>query len=218
MQTLGRVISALSTRAQNDNKRDSLDKKKDHVPFRDSVLTYLLKESLGGNARTFFIACISPADVNYEESLSTLRYASRCLSIVNKAIVNEDPNAELIRGLRTEIDMLKAKLGENFNQTDELSKLRDMVAQNAKSMSELEQQWEAKLEQTKLIQQIQMQAIQSRGILSSLTLLPPLSSTALHTGCAIMQPRYDAWCQCCYAICAYVCSPVWCRHINVFGP
>ena len=83
------------------------------VPFRDSVLTWLLKESLGGNSRTLMLATVSPSDVNCDETLSTLRYASRAKSIVNKARVNEDPNAELIRSLKAEVDALRARLAQS---------------------------------------------------------------------------------------------------------
>jgi hypothetical protein len=96
LTTLGKVIAALA-QASSDTKR----KKKDvFVPYRDSVLTWLLKESLGGNSKTAMIAAISPAD--YEETLSTLRYADAAKKIVTRAVVNEDPNAKLIRELKVE--------------------------------------------------------------------------------------------------------------------
>ena len=69
------------------------------------VLTWLLKDSLGGNSKTAMIAAISPAD--YEETLSTLRYADQAKKIKNKAVVNEDPNAKLVRELKEELDMLR---------------------------------------------------------------------------------------------------------------
>ena len=77
------------------------------IPYRDSVLTWLLKDSLGGNSKTIMIATISPADVNHNETLSTLRYANRAKNIINKPTVNEDANVKLIRELREEIDRLK---------------------------------------------------------------------------------------------------------------
>ena len=70
------------------------------IPFRDSVLTWLLKENLGGNSKTAMIAALSPAHINYDETLSTLRYADRAKQIVCKAVVNEDPNAKVGRGGR----------------------------------------------------------------------------------------------------------------------
>jgi kinesin family protein 1 len=70
----------------------------------------LLQNSLGGNAKTIMIAALSPADINYEETLSTLRYADRAKQIKNKAVVNEDPNEKMIRGLRDEIEALRRAL------------------------------------------------------------------------------------------------------------
>ncbi|ELU15077.1 hypothetical protein CAPTEDRAFT_197257 [Capitella teleta] len=84
--------------------------RKAFIPYRDSTLTWLLKDSLGGNAKTIMIATLSPAGVNYSETLSTLRYANRAKSIVNKPTINEDPNVKLIRELREEIQSLKSML------------------------------------------------------------------------------------------------------------
>ncbi|XP_055916350.1 kinesin-like protein unc-104 isoform X2 [Eupeodes corollae] len=109
LTTLGKVISALAEIASKSKK----SKKADFIPYRDSVLTWLLRENLGGNSKTAMIAAISPADINYDETLSTLRYADRAKQIVCKAIVNEDANAKLIRELKEEIqklrDLLKAE-------------------------------------------------------------------------------------------------------------
>ncbi|KAK3104345.1 hypothetical protein LTR53_018422, partial [Teratosphaeriaceae sp. CCFEE 6253] len=80
------------------------------VPYRDSVLTWLLKDSLGGNSLTAMIAAISPADINFEETLSTLRYADSAKRIKNHAVVNEDPNARMIRELKEELAQLRSKL------------------------------------------------------------------------------------------------------------
>ena len=68
-----------------------------HVPYRDSKLTRLLQDSLGGNTKTVMIAAISPADYNYEETLTTLRYASRAKNIKNKPRVNMDPKDALLK-------------------------------------------------------------------------------------------------------------------------
>ncbi|KAM8986009.1 kinesin-like protein KIF1C [Ara ararauna] len=103
LTTLGKVISAL---AEAQNKK----KKPDFIPYRDSVLTWLLKENLGGNSRTAMIAALSPADSSYEETLSTLRYADRTRHIRCHAVVNEDPNARLIRELRREVARLRELL------------------------------------------------------------------------------------------------------------
>ncbi|CAF0753828.1 unnamed protein product [Didymodactylos carnosus] len=108
LTTLGKVIAAL---AEMSSKRKSkFDKKGDFIPYRDSVLTWLLKENLGGNSKTAMIAAISPADINFEETLSTLRYADRAKQILCKAIINEDANAKLIRDLKEEIYKLRELL------------------------------------------------------------------------------------------------------------
>ncbi|XP_039571241.1 kinesin-like protein KIF1C [Passer montanus] len=104
LTTLGKVISALAEAA-------SKKKKPDFIPYRDSVLTWLLKENLGGNSRTAMIAALSPADCSYEETLSTLRYADRTKRIRCHAVINEDPNARLIRELRREVARLRRLLG-----------------------------------------------------------------------------------------------------------
>uniref|UniRef100_A0A6P7G9A0 Kinesin-like protein unc-104 n=1 Tax=Diabrotica virgifera virgifera TaxID=50390 RepID=A0A6P7G9A0_DIAVI len=107
LTTLGKVISALAEISASKNKKS---KKADFIPYRDSVLTWLLRENLGGNSKTAMIAAISPADINYDETLSTLRYADRAKQIVCKAIVNEDANAKLIRELKEEIQKLRELL------------------------------------------------------------------------------------------------------------
>uniref|UniRef100_A0A8C4YSV1 Kinesin family member 1C n=1 Tax=Gopherus evgoodei TaxID=1825980 RepID=A0A8C4YSV1_9SAUR len=104
LTTLGKVISALAE-MQNNKK-----KKSDFIPYRDSVLTWLLKENLGGNSRTAMIAALSPADISYEETLSTLRYADRTKQIRCNAVINEDPNARLIRELKEEVARLRELL------------------------------------------------------------------------------------------------------------
>lgn len=81
-----------------------------YIPYRDSILTWLLKDSLGGNSKTIMIAALSPADCNYSETLSTLRYANRAKNIINKPTINEDANVKLIRELREEIAKLKSML------------------------------------------------------------------------------------------------------------
>ncbi|KAK5092025.1 hypothetical protein LTR70_007892 [Exophiala xenobiotica] len=103
LSTLGRVIAALADLSSG--------KKNLKVPYRDSVLTWLLKDSLGGNSMTAMIAAISPADINFEETLSTLRYADSAKRIKNHAVVNEDPNARMIRELKEELAQLRSKLG-----------------------------------------------------------------------------------------------------------
>lgn len=98
LTALGNVISSL------------VDGKSQHIPYRDSKLTRLLQDSLGGNTKTVMIAAISPADYNYDETISTLRYASRAKSIKNKPKVNEDPKDALLKQYEEEITKLKKML------------------------------------------------------------------------------------------------------------
>uniref|UniRef100_W5MWJ4 Kinesin-like protein n=1 Tax=Lepisosteus oculatus TaxID=7918 RepID=W5MWJ4_LEPOC len=100
LSTLGNVISAL------------VDGKSTHVPYRNSKLTRLLQDSLGGNSKTMMCANIGPADYNYDETISTLRYANRAKNIKNKARINEDPKDALLRQFQKEIEDLKKKLEE----------------------------------------------------------------------------------------------------------
>jgi kinesin family member 1 len=110
LTTLGKVIAALAAASQAEGKKGKKGKADEFVPYRDSVLTWLLKDSLGGNSKTAMIAAISPADVQYEETLSTLRYADQAKKIKNKAVINEDPNAKLVRELKEELEMLRGTL------------------------------------------------------------------------------------------------------------
>jgi kinesin family member 3A len=100
LSTLGNVISAL------------VDGKSTHIPYRNSKLTRLLQDSLGGNSKTVMVANVGPADYNYDETINTLRYATRAKSIKNHAIINEDPKDALLRKYQKEIEDLKKKLGE----------------------------------------------------------------------------------------------------------
>ncbi|KAM9370170.1 kinesin-like protein KIF17 [Phaethornis superciliosus] len=102
LSALGNVISAL------------VDGRCKHIPYRDSKLTRLLQDSLGGNTKTLMVACLSPADNNYDESLSTLRYANRAKNIKNKPCINEDPKDALLREYQEEIKKLKAILAEQM--------------------------------------------------------------------------------------------------------
>ncbi|XP_046324311.1 kinesin-like protein KIF17 isoform X2 [Marmota monax] len=103
LSALGNVISAL------------VDGRCKHIPYRDSKLTRLLQDSLGGNTKTLMVACLSPADNNYDETLSTLRYANRAKSIKNKPRINEDPKDALLREYQEEIKRLKAILAQHMS-------------------------------------------------------------------------------------------------------
>ncbi|NXV71830.1 KIF14 protein, partial [Atlantisia rogersi] len=162
--TLGKVISALSRQSQNG--------KKAFIPYRESVLTWLLKESLGGNSQTAMIATVSPAASSTEETLSTLRYAKQACSIINIAKVNEDVNAKLIRELRAEIEKLKAAQKRALN-TDpekyrrylqEVTSLRIKLHQQERDMAEMQRAWKEKLEQAEKRKLEDIKELQKAGI------------------------------------------------------
>ncbi|CAE7819498.1 kif1, partial [Symbiodinium sp. KB8] len=102
LSSLGHCISALAAMSKPSEAAAK------HVPYHNSVLTKLLKNSLGGNAKTIMLAAISPADVHYEETLATLRYANRAKRIKNQPIINDSPNEKLMQCLKSEIEALRA--------------------------------------------------------------------------------------------------------------
>lgn len=117
---LGNVISALTDPATRGNPTK-------FVPYRDSKLTRILQDSLGGNSNTYMIACVSPAESNYEESLSTLKYAARAMNIKNTPVVNRDPQSAMISQLKQKIFELEA----------ENKKLRALMKQSGIQSEEL---------------------------------------------------------------------------------
>lgn len=191
LTTLGKVIAALAQASSEPSKTKKKAALENFVPYRDSVLTWLLKDSLGGNSKTAMIAAISPAD--YEETLSTLRYADQAKKIKNKAVVNEDPNARLIRELKEELEMLRTRVsggggmgGEGESTWDPnvppekqvvryqtksgevrtvtKAELQEQMEQSEKLMSSLNQSWEEKVAQTRAIQQEREKALEELGI------------------------------------------------------
>lgn len=134
LSALGNVISAL------------VDGKSSHIPYRDSKLTRLLQDSLGGNTKTLMIACVSPADYNYDETLSTLRYAARAKNIQNKPRINEDPKDALLREYESEIKTLKDMLekltkgGMHMQQLQEMDAARRVIRRTStmKSIDDLD--------------------------------------------------------------------------------
>ncbi|KAL8243151.1 hypothetical protein R6Q59_009409 [Mikania micrantha] len=133
---LGNVISALG----DDKKR----KEGGHVPYRDSKLTRLLQDSLGGNSKTVMIACVSPADTNAEETLNTLKYANRARNIQNKAIVNRDPVTAQMQRMKNQIEQLQAELlyvkGDSSTPFEELQILKEKIALLERSNADLQNQ------------------------------------------------------------------------------
>nr|XP_043640176.1 kinesin-like protein KIN-4C [Erigeron canadensis] len=133
---LGNVISALG----DDKKR----KEGGHVPYRDSKLTRLLQDSLGGNSKTVMIACVSPADTNAEETLNTLKYANRARNIQNKAIVNRDPVTAQMQRMKSQIEQLQAELlyvkGDSSTPFEELQILKQKITLLETSNTDLQKQ------------------------------------------------------------------------------
>ncbi|KAM6962334.1 kinesin-like protein KIF21A isoform 2-T2 [Tautogolabrus adspersus] len=128
---LGNVISALGDRS----------KRSTHVPYRDSKLTRLLQDSLGGNSQTMMIACISPSDRDFMETLNTLKYANRARNIKNKVMVNQDRASQQISALRTEIarlqmELMEYKTGKRMVGEDGMEGINDLVHENAMLQTE----------------------------------------------------------------------------------
>ncbi|KAK9411839.1 Kinesin-like KIF13B, partial [Crotalus adamanteus] len=145
LTTLGNVISALAEAA--------MGKKVLHIPYRDSVLTKLLQSALGGNSRTIMIAAISPADICYDETLSTLRYAERTKKIKNQAVINSGTTAKLINDLKMENCNLLSRLSSLGNDrktvVDETKELRSLLAENELRIQAIQATWEYRLEETR---------------------------------------------------------------------
>ncbi|KAI0751639.1 kinesin-domain-containing protein [Daedaleopsis nitida] len=188
LTTLGKVIAALAQASQAEAKKGKKGKADEFVPYRDSVLTWLLKDSLGGNSKTAMIAAISPADVQYEETLSTLRYADQAKKIKNKAVINEDPNAKLVRELKEELEMLRARVSGAGNEavfdpkipasqqkvtyqakdgtikTVTKAELQEQLETSEKLMQSLNETWEEKMQRTQDVQREREKALEELGI------------------------------------------------------
>ncbi|KAM5334067.1 kinesin-like protein KIF21A isoform 16-T16 [Glossophaga mutica] len=128
---LGNVISALGDRS----------KRATHVPYRDSKLTRLLQDSLGGNSQTIMIACVSPSDRDFMETLNTLKYANRARNIKNKVMVNQDRASQQINALRSEItrlqmELMEYKTGKRIIDEEGVESINDMFHENAMLQTE----------------------------------------------------------------------------------
>ncbi|XP_061496308.1 kinesin-like protein KIF21A isoform X6 [Rhineura floridana] len=128
---LGNVISALGDKS----------KKVTHVPYRDSKLTRLLQDSLGGNSQTVMIACVSPSDRDFMETLNTLKYANRARNIKNKVMVNQDRASQQISSLRSEItrlqmELMEYKSGKRIIDEEGVESINDMFHENAMLQTE----------------------------------------------------------------------------------
>jgi hypothetical protein len=162
LTTLGRVISALakqSTRKKVPKGRGRARSSSDvFVPFRDSVLTWLLKDSLGGNSKTVMIAAISPADINHDETLNTLQYANHAKQIVNQVSINADVNDRLLGTLKKEIDELNAKLlmfkgvtGLSPEVIQQITEMKGQISQSENLLGRMSETWEQKMKEAQTI-------------------------------------------------------------------
>jgi len=160
--TLGSVISALAEAGTKVKVSSSKPSGKGFIPYRDSVLTWLLKDSLGGNSKTIMIATISPADVNHNETLSTLRYANRAKNIINKPTVNEDANVKLIRELREEIDRMRAVMAGDPAM---LAAVQEQLAVKEAMETRLTEEWNEKWrEAAKILQEHNALGLKRTGL------------------------------------------------------
>ena len=184
LTTLGRVISALAT--SSANKKGGQTSQNVHVPFRDSVLTWILKDSLGGNSKTVMIATISPAAINYEESLSTLLYASHAKEIVNEVTVNADVNDRLVKDMQNDIRDLRERMSAmlksgllNDDDRRVFDEYQNRLLQSEQLVAQFSEPWEDRLIKTKELYVATIQHNKSRLLTLSSTSLPSLRPPCL---------------------------------------
>uniref|UniRef100_A0A183CAW8 Kinesin-like protein unc-104 n=2 Tax=Globodera pallida TaxID=36090 RepID=A0A183CAW8_GLOPA len=177
LTTLGMVIKKLAEQSTKKSKHSRTAV----IPYRDSVLTWLLRENLGGNSKTAMIAALSPAHVNFDETLSTLRYADSAKQIVCRAKVNEDPNAKLIRELKEEVYKLRNMLQNYGVEVDENGDISsstrgfsgreeetlEQIKTSEKLIAELNESWEDKLKKTEAIKKIREEELRELGLATS---------------------------------------------------
>ena len=151
LSVLGKVISCLADKAMGKAKGEV-------VPYRDAALTRILQTALGGNSKTIMVCALSPSFMNYEETLSTLRYAERAKKIQNKAMINESVQDKIIRELKEENGKLRKMIKEIANQSknggvvdlkalgiENLDELMENMEENEKILEDMETPWEEKL-------------------------------------------------------------------------
>ncbi|KAH8377505.1 hypothetical protein KR093_005755 [Drosophila rubida] len=185
--TLGKVIAALAdTRKAGGSATPST-----FVPYRESVLTWLLRENLGGNSKTVMLATISPASLHADETLATLRYACKARSIVNRVKVNESPHDKIIRDLRAEVDRLKSlrneyerqrRLSANNNppaprkiiietsvDDTEVEALRQQLAERERELNRAQKTWMEKLKEAEDLRKSELRLLKRKGLALELT-------------------------------------------------
>jgi kinesin family protein 1 len=205
LSALGNCINALAERAKasggSKRSKAAAEAAAKHVPYRDSVLTWLLKDSLGGNARTVMVAALSPADINFSETLSTLRYARRAKNIQNVAVVNEDPNEKLVTTLRNEVEELRAQLAasqgaggvrvvKDEQAEQQRRELEEELAASQRLIEEMQMSWAEKERQTKAIAEERQQKLVALGVVVDESMkdrpqLVNLNQDATMSGCLV---------------------------------
>ncbi|XP_051873103.1 kinesin-like protein KIF28 [Pristis pectinata] len=145
LTTLGNVISSLSDKA--------VGKRVQYIPYRNSVLTRLLSSALGGNSKTFMVATISPADICYDETMSTLRFAERAKSIQNRAMINESITEQFFMDLKADNTRLQARIVDLEKagdiHIDEREMLKQRILENERQVKEIQKSWQQKLEEAR---------------------------------------------------------------------
>lgn len=174
--TLGKVISSLAETKRNAST---------YIPYRDSVLTWLLRENLGGNSRTAMLATISPAATHIDETLATLRYACQARTIVNRVKVNEDPHDRIIRELRAEVERLQVlrqdyerqkRLSANQQQQprkiiietsvddSEVEALRQQLTETEQELVKAQKSWRERLLEAEDVRRTEMKLLKRKGL------------------------------------------------------
>ncbi|KAH8273803.1 hypothetical protein KR044_000716 [Drosophila immigrans] len=185
--TLGKVIAALA----DSRKAGGAATPSTFVPYRESVLTWLLRENLGGNSKTVMLATISPASLHADETLATLRYACKARSIVNRVKVNESPHDKIIRDLRAEVERLKSlrneyerqrRLSSNNNppaprkiiietsvDDTEVEALRQQLAERERELNRAQKSWMEKLKEAEDLRKSELRLLKRKGLALELT-------------------------------------------------
>ncbi|TPX31997.1 hypothetical protein SmJEL517_g04804 [Synchytrium microbalum] len=176
LTSLCKVISLLAERSTKANN-SSL-----HIPYRDSVLTWLLKDCLGGNSKTTLLALVSPTDSCHNETLSTLRFAERAKKVINTPVVNEDANGRFIRELQEEVERLRSQLDSysssktvrgmvdlTMGGEEAIQGVQDELLASKKLLDEMMESYEDKLRKTETIQHDRDRALEELGIVLDVT-------------------------------------------------
>ncbi|GCC30385.1 hypothetical protein chiPu_0008836 [Chiloscyllium punctatum] len=145
LTTLGNVISSLSDKA--------VGKRVQYIPYRNSILTRLLSTALGGNSKTIMVTMISPADIYYDETMSTLRFAERAKNIQNRAVINESLTEQLLMDLKEDNTGLRARIADLEKagdvHIDEQEVLKKLIVDNERQLKDMQKSWQQKLEEAR---------------------------------------------------------------------